>query len=336
MKLPKSIKSQLSKVKFAAGLNPRIKRDSRRRDMIPPGYEAVLTITADFELAWAPRYTKTVTDPLDHALRLARRERNNLPRLLELSDRYEVPVTWATVGHLFLDSCHCNGQGKHPEIPQVPAYQGPYWNFHGGDWFEYDPCGSLEKDPEWYAPDLIEKIMAAPAGHEVGCHTFSHIDCRDEACPPELFRDELKECIQLAEEKGLRLRSFVHPGHTIGNLDGLAEMGFSSFQSDPGNVLGLPIRHANGLWELERTMEFTWRPEWSPAYHVKRYKTIIDRAIRSGTVCNFWFHPSFPLEFVENVIPPLFEYIADRRDRICVSTVGHYVEYLNTGMWDGQ
>ena len=327
--IAKKIKGQLSKVKFALGYNPVVERHERAETFIPEGYRAVFTLTADFELAWAPRYSHNHTDPLQASIEYARRERENVPDILELCDRYQVPITWATVGHLFLHSCAEVDGHKHPEIPVVPAYSGPYWDFQGADWFEYDPCADLATAPEWYAPDLIDRIVAAPAGHEIGCHTFSHIDCRDGVCPPELLESELHECRRLAAEKGLELRSFVHPGHTVGNLDTLARLGFTSYQSDPGNILGYPVRQSNGLWELKRSMILVYRPEWSIDYHLYRYKKIVDRAIDSGTVCNLWFHPSFSRRVAGEILPGLLAHLNERRDEIKLSTVGQYVEFLN-------
>ncbi len=325
-----NLRSELSKLKFALGYNPKVIKRPDGRKFIPGSHRGVVTITADFELAWAPRYNNSVSDPLQFALDLARRERANLPALLDVCDANNVPITWATVGHLFLESCSAEGEEVHADIPAVAAYEGKYWDFKGRHWFEYDPCSNLAEAPEWYGPDLIEQVLNASTAHEIGCHTFSHIDCRDHVCPPELFEAELNKCKALAGEKGLELCSFVHPGHTIGNLDSLAKLGFTSFQTDPGNILGYPIRHANGLWELQRTMEFTYRPDWSIKYHIKRYKTIVDRAIETNTVCNFWFHPSFPTVFVKEIMPELFSHIDKRRSEILVCTVGEYINFLNT------
>ncbi len=325
----KKIKSILSQVNFALNRNPFIEHSPHRDFYIPSGHEAVITITADFELAWAPRYSKIAQIKQGYAEFLARRERRNLPCILDLCERYHIPVTWATVGHLFLPACKRNNGTAHAEIPAVPPYNDTYWDFNGDDWFEFDPCTDYKTAPEWYAPDLIRKILASKIEHEIGCHTFSHINCRDGICPPELFRSEIFLCQKEAEKLGVVLKSFVHPGHTIGNLDVLARLGFSSFQTDSGNILGYPVKHANGLWELKRTYEFVYRKEWSVGYHIYRYKKIIDRAIKHQAVCNFWFHPSLPELFVDIMMPEIFNYIQTRIHRIYLNTVSNYTEYLH-------
>ena len=48
-----------------------------------------------------------------------------------------------------------------------------------GDWFDADPGSERagESDwPNWYGPDMIRSILDRRVRHEVGCHTFSHVD----------------------------------------------------------------------------------------------------------------------------------------------------------------
>lgn len=322
-------KNTMSKINFLLGQSPKIEKVVDYMKFIPQPYKAVLTITADFELAWASRYSKESDNALAYALSLAKRERENIPKILSLCEKYNIPITWATVGHLFLNECKRINGRVHPEIPKVNKYKGKYWDFSGEDWFEYDPCIDYKEAPEWYAPDLISLILTSKVKHEIGCHTFSHIDCRDEVCPSDLFEAEINECKKLATKLGLELQSFVHPGHTIGNLEKLAELGFTSFQTDPGNVLGYPVWHSNGLWELKRTYEFVWREGWSAEYHIYRYKKIIQRAIKNNTVCNFWFHPSFDLNFLEKVLPEIFSYLNNLSGEILITTIGQYINWLN-------
>lgn len=329
MEAKKKLKAELSKVNFLLGHNPGIQVTNDPGRYIQKPYLSVVTITADFELAWAPRYSKNFENPLNSSLELARRERENVPKILTLCDEFNIPISWATVGHLFLKECKREHGIAHKEIPKVNTHQGPYWDFKSKEWFEYDPCSNYKESPEWYAPDLIEQILNAKVKHEIGCHTFSHIDCRDEVCPPALFEAEIIACKKEAAKFGLELKSFVHPGHTIGNLNKLAELGFTSFQTDPGNILGYPVKHENGLWELKRTYEFVWREGWSVDYHIYRYKKIIDRTIKSNTVCNFWFHPSFESIFLEKVLPEIFRYLNEKKDVILITTVEGYIGWLN-------
>jgi peptidoglycan/xylan/chitin deacetylase (PgdA/CDA1 family) len=321
--------SFLSKLNFALGRNPKIERNNDWRLFIPKPYSAVVLIQADFEMAWAWCWSKCYEGDIQSALEMARCERQNIPQILDICDRYKIPVTWATVGHLLLDNCQRKNDRVHQDIPQLPEFENEFWKFNGKDWFEHDPGTDGKRDPEWYAPDLIKNILARETKHEIGCHTFSHIDCRDGVCSPEIMRAELQKCKKLAKEWGIELKSFVHPGHTIGNLDVLIEEGFTNFRTDYRNVLGYPKDHGNGFWELQSTMEIGYRQEWSMEYHIQRYRKIIDRAIQSNTICCLWFHPSVERELIKGVMPELMRYVDQRRDEILISTTADYIEWLN-------
>jgi hypothetical protein len=322
-----TFRSTLNKLNFALGRNPEIEKKLDWRRFIPNPYKAVLLISADFELAWAWQYAKNAHGKLDMALEKARLERANIPELVKLCDEYSLPMTWATVGHLFLESCAKNGL-PHSDLPRLPFFQNEFWRFAKGDWFQNDPCSNYKDAPEWYCPDLIKMILAAKEKHEIGCHTFSHIDCRDGTCPPEVMRAELQECKKIALERGIGLKSFVHPGYTIGNLDALADEGFSNYRTDYRNVLGYPKKHANGLWEFEQTAEIAYREDWSIDYHISRFIAIIKRAIKTNSVCVLWFHPSFDPVVVEKILPEVFRFIDENKDQILATTNSQYVDWL--------
>jgi peptidoglycan/xylan/chitin deacetylase (PgdA/CDA1 family) len=249
--------------------------------------------------------------------------------IVNLCEKFNIPVTWATVGHLFLDGCSSIDGEPHHHLPRLSHFENRFWKFEGKDWFDNDPCTDLKINPEWYCPDLIRMILNSPVKHEIGNHTFSHIDCSDENCPAEVLRAELTESKNVTAEYGIKLKSFVHPGYTIGNLDTLASEGFTNFRTDYRNVLGYPKRHPNGLWELEQTMEFRHYDYWSVRFQIQRYKTIVQRAIQSNTVCVFWFHPSFHPIVVQQIWPNVFGYLNENRDKIWITTHSEYIDWLN-------
>jgi len=318
---------------FILGRNPRIIKYNaiNTRRYIPKPYKAVFLLCADFELAWAWRFAKALPDQKQDAIQLARQARENIPLILELCDEYDIPITWATVGHLFLERCNKNGNLAHAQMERLSYHENQYWKFEQGDWFDNDPCSDWQTSPEWYAPDLIKMISSSKTKHEIACHTFSHIDCRDGVCPSQILAGEIRECQNLAQKYDIRLESFVHPGHTIGNLDTLKELGFTSFRTDYRNILGYPKKHSNGLWEFQSTAELYYRKEWSIDYHIRRYRNILDRAIKHNRVAYFWFHPTFDKHFITSVMQPVFSYIfkLHRNNEIAVLLTRDYVDYLN-------
>jgi peptidoglycan/xylan/chitin deacetylase (PgdA/CDA1 family) len=325
----KLLKSYLSKINFELGRNPKVEKRVDYHKFIPVPYKAVVLFQADLELAWAWRYSKNVKNPFQRTLDMARRERENIPEILKLCEQFHIPITWATVGHLFLDGCTKNDDLPHRELPRLPHFENDFWKYTGNDWYEYDPCSNFRDAPEWYCPDLIDQILQVGTKHEIGCHTFSHIDCRNEICPPELLESELNICNTLAKIKGIQLRSFVHPGFTIGNLNKLVKYGYTNYRSNDSNLLGYPIYHQEGIWELKNTMELAWRKQWSAHYHAYRYCTIVERAIKNNSVCVFWFHPSFDQHFLNEVLPEIFKYIYVNNDKILTTNTNDYIEFLN-------
>jgi hypothetical protein len=327
----KSLRSTLGKLNFLLGLAPKVIRyESSLRGYIPEPYSAVCLLSADFELSWAFRYSKSTNNPGERAAKYASLTRKNLPEIIRLCEEYNIPVTWATVGHLFLKGCNRTNGLAHPEIKRLPYFKNEFWKFSSGDWFDDDPCTDYMTDPAWYCPDLIEQIIKSPVGHEIGCHSFSHIDCRDQVCPDEVFFSEIEACKKAAEPFNVKLQSFVHPGHQIGNLNNLFKAGFTSFRTDFGDTLAYPVKHPSGLWELKNTAEIRYRNNWSVNYHIKRFKTIIGRAIKHKKVCVLWFHPSFDPMIPDLVLPGVFRFIHENKDKIWVTTHKEYVEWLES------
>src|SRR5262249_34031365 len=96
------------------------------------------TISIDLELAWGIWDHATPQD-----LKMVEAaERPICAALIELFDRYRVPATWAVVAAL-LDEA---SSGLHA---------GP------------KAC--------WFAPDIVERLVATKAGHEIGSHSGRHI-----------------------------------------------------------------------------------------------------------------------------------------------------------------
>src|ERR1051326_2871446 len=146
---------------------------------------AAVSISADFEMSWAFRARGA-----EPARQKAVQERANVPKLLAMLDSYSIPITWATVGHLFLESCERSVSGlAHADMPRPTMNE--RWN---GDWYMHDPCSDVRKDPLWYAPDLVQQILNANTTHEIGTHTFSHINCESRCSTDELVDQEMQTC----------------------------------------------------------------------------------------------------------------------------------------------
>ncbi|MGZ9083865.1 MAG: polysaccharide deacetylase family protein [Rhodoplanes sp.] len=245
--------------------------------------KGALTISIDLELAWGVWDRLTPED-----LRMAETaERPICAALIELFDRHSVPVTWAMVAALLDES----------SAKQRP---GPV------------RC--------WYAPDVVEQIVRAKAGHEIGSHGGRHIDLAAADATPAA--DDLLFAKETHRNAGLPFQSFVFPRNRIGNLDAVAQAGLRVFRGrDIGwtsaahragrwaakaanladKMLPIPPRsvtpHAQAdLIDLPGSMLLIGRNGARrfvfPAVTRAKLSMGLAHAIRTGGVFHLWFHPS--------------------------------------------
>jgi peptidoglycan/xylan/chitin deacetylase (PgdA/CDA1 family) len=325
-RLNPSTQSYIDRFRYCLNWLPRINR--QKSFTYSQGAKATVVISTDLELAWAWRYVRDSSNPKALALQKAYQTRQNLPGLLELFDRFNVPVTWATVGHLFLEECNKTNGRAHPDLERPPYFENEFWRYADGDWFDSDPCSNYHEEPAWYAPDLIRSILSAKVKHEIACHTFSHIDCSDDYCPTGVMDTELAECQRLAAEWGLTLRSFVFPGNLYGNFSSLKRCGFSAYRFYNGYELDVPRQDELGLWQIPGGV-CSEKPEgWSADAWIKAMGKCVDKALETGTVLHFWFHPSCEPINVERIFPTILEYIQSYRSDLWLTTIGGLVNSL--------
>ena len=271
----------------------------------------VFTLSLDFELIWG-----TLDRGVETFREACEREREVVvDRLLAMLAEFGISATWCTLGHLFLERCAPEDGRKHPEI--VPPRHD--WV---ADWFEPDPCGTEESDPIFYGSSLVDRVLACDVPQEMGCHSFSHPIFGDPGCSRETASSELAECVRLAGERGLVMRSFAFPRNRVGHLDVLREHGFSVYRGPdpawyedgrwprPAKRLGhladvalarcppvvLPTEALPGLWNLPGSMIYF------PMHGIRRHIPLsvrvsralkgLDAAVRERRVFHLWFHPT--------------------------------------------
>ena len=251
--------------------------------------------------------------PADFAARYPD-ERGVIREILALLQRHDVAATWAVVGHLFLAACERGANGRaHPEMPR------PSYAWFQDDWYRDDPCADRATQPLWYGDDVVDAIVAAPTGHEVGCHGFSHAVFGDPGFDAAIAAAEIDECRRLAAARQIELRSFVFPRNREGHHDVLAGSGFVAVRgADPswtrrlpgrlGRLAGLldqalsiappvsvPRQVRPGLWDIPGSMilmERTGLRRLIPvSARIRKARRGLHRAVREGAVFHLWFHP---------------------------------------------
>jgi len=281
---------------------------------------AAVSISADFEMAWGWR-----SRPGPECASKAANERRNVPSLLRALEEYRIPITWATVGHLFLESCTRGNCGlAHADMPRPPRNE--RWD---GDWYRHDPCANVNEAPAWYAPDLIATILSSSVGHELASHSFSHIDFSVTTSTPELVRMEISACIKAMDPFGIRPRSLVFCHNRMGYQysDLLYEMGIIVVRHrDSRSRLAYPERTASGLYKLYESMNLRLATYYN---YVDKAKIFIDEAIRRGDAYHMWFHPSDEPNVFEEAFIPILDHIDSQRGKglVWVSTMADLAAY---------
>lgn len=259
-----------------------------------------VVISVDAELGWGYHDVSPPPTWLDSA-------RDGWQRLVELCDEFGVPATWAVVGHLFLDSCD-GVHSDHPLSPEEFAHERRVW---------------ASRPDLRFGHGLIESVRDARLDHEIGCHTFAHVEFNDPRVDRTVARAEIGRCVQLATDRGISLRSFVFPRNAVGHRDVLAEYGFTCYRGRrPGTENGSsrrPVRKATeGLTRVdapplvEPTVDeyglvnvpaslylFDFEgiarrivENLRGDYVLRAAKAGIDAVIGSGRVLHLWLHPN--------------------------------------------
>ncbi|MFR9711657.1 polysaccharide deacetylase [Paenibacillus sp. MB22_1] len=190
----------------------------------------ILVVSLDFELYWGVRdlYTKA-----EYGAKWLR-EREWIPRMLELFRTSGVHATWATVGLLFFE----NRRELLAGLPKLkPSYAdnrlSPYAEIEAG------AVGDGEaEDPSSFAATLIERIRQTP-GQAIGSHTFSHYYCSEKGQTADEFYSDLQANVAIAEQKGISLQSLVLPRNQLRRryLHRLPELGFKTYRGNPRHSL---------------------------------------------------------------------------------------------------
>jgi peptidoglycan/xylan/chitin deacetylase (PgdA/CDA1 family) len=271
---------------------------------------ATFILSLDTELIWGS-FDHVTDDAFEAAYPDVR---GTIERMLDILDRYEVPATWAVVGHLLLESCARGPDGRpHHDMPR------PSFDWYPHDWYDRDPCTERVTAPLWYGRDIVQGIAGRGVGHEIGSHGFSHAPFIESMMPGAVARAELDACIAASAELGFRPTSLAFPRNHEGHLDVLAESGFTAFRgSDPtwhrdlhgavgraAHVLdqvaaipppvSTPIEERPGLWNIPGSMLFLHRlgirRRIPMVSRVTKARLGLRRAVREDKIFHLWTHP---------------------------------------------
>jgi len=297
-----------------------------------------VVISIDAELGWGHH------DRPDPPAERVENARRGWVQLLHLLDEYEIPATWAVVGHLFLDDC----DGEHVDHPSPEG------------WFDRER-GEWRLRPELrFGYGLVDAVRSSSVDHEIGSHSFSHVELGNAS--RDLARAELAESVDAASDASVELESFVYPRHQIGHLDLLSEHGFTCYRGlcpdrASSHPLGLPTRKVARtflpnllpplvepetdecglvnipaslyLFGAEGAFRTVVETLWRDPMAVMARKGIDAAARRDGEVFHLWLHPN-DITGVGDAhrVEAILRYLARRREEspLSVETMGSVAE----------
>jgi hypothetical protein len=226
---------------------------------------------------------------------------------------------------MFLESCSRGADGRaHPDMPRPPLND--RWT---GDWYIHDPCSNAAAEPLWYSPDLIQQILSSSVHHEIGSHSFSHIDFSEGHSTPELVDHEVRACIAAMEPFGIQLRSLVYPFNKMGHahLDLLASLGVVAVRHRDSSIrLSYPERTPSGVYKVYETLNLR-KPRLYD--YVKKAALFVEEAMNRRAAFHIWFHPSDAPEVFRDVFTPIVEHVARLRDSgsVWIATMSELAAY---------
>lgn len=188
--------------------------------------EGTVTLSVEIELGWGMHDTATYSHLSSNGLK----EREALRRLLDLCDRYQVPISFDVVGHLLEDTCEGQHDGDYPQ-----------------GWWAEDPGTDYNEDPLFYAPDIVEEIRSRETDHEICTHTYSHIIAGE--CSKDTLRTELSKVMEAHQQSGLpNPESIVFPRHSAGDYRVLREYGITTVRRPIKGYGGNDSNPITKLW----------------------------------------------------------------------------------------
>lgn len=304
-------------------------------------FDPTFIISLDTELIWG--YVRYPQDPVVRLLSQDESKgRKSVDILLQLFDKYRIPATWATVGHLFLDHCSNDSGMLHGDMPRFKD-----------NWYASDPGTNILKDPLYYGKDFLERILSSNVTHEIGYHTFSHVPLSE--CNIDVARAEIAKSIEIGKEWGITFKSFVYPEHKVGHLDVLRDFGFKVYRGScigdkpyNQNVLAKAPAFAlsriiapptypifrDGIWEIPASIYF-----YDPIFPSLLQKTLIFRAkmglrnaMKQNKIFHIYLHPENILlqPSLANKLNDFLAYVAKCRDsgNLNIKTMGDLAAQL--------
>jgi peptidoglycan/xylan/chitin deacetylase (PgdA/CDA1 family) len=282
-------------------------------------------VSLDFELHWGVFDKRSVENYLANLINVPQ----VIHRLLEMADKYDVKLTFATVGFLF-------AKDKEDLLNHLPEQKPTFLNSKFSPYPLIESIGNNEiDDPYHYAHSLVKKIRDN-GNHEIGTHTFCHYYCHELGQTVEQFEEDLNAAIAIAKQMDIKLESIVFPRNMIDlrydedlpYVETFYKLGFKSFRGKEKayiyniftqkfyhgwfifkilrmsdayfNVTGMNTYNMDALYKKDTPLNipssrllraYNKKVSFLEPLKVRRIKTGMRYAAKNNQLFHLWWHP---------------------------------------------
>ncbi len=272
--------------------------------------KGIFTMSIDFEFAWGyvdQKLDKKAEEKISQELAI-------FPRLISLFEKYDMPATWAIVGHLLEKNCQWENSLPHPE------YERPIRKNEKTDWFLNHPSQNEPASPLWYdTGNLINIIKESKVGHEIASHSYAHLIYDETVTNQKVVKTDIANCRRIHQENNFPFKSFIFPRNQEGYHELLKEQGIICYRGAsqswynyfpraikrvfnlasyyfPGSNNFLPSFHQSGLVNVPDSLLLIGRNGLRklvlPKAVYKKAARGLDEANKEKNIFHFWFHLS--------------------------------------------
>ena len=200
----------------------------------------IFVISLDFELQYGVEDKKNVVEYKKNIIG----GRGSIEKMLKLFEKYDVHVTWATLGMILAND-------KEDLEKYLPIKKPKYANEKLSSYSYMDFIGNNEEDDPYHYGYSLGKIISTYPNQEIASHTFSHYYSNEEGQTDEDFKSDMMLSKKIIKDKlNFDAVSLVLPRNQINEkyIKIVSDLGFTSYRG--GNKLfnnnlfseSLPIR----------------------------------------------------------------------------------------------
>jgi len=266
-------------------------------------------VSLDFEKYWGMRDHKSIED---YKINLASVDSICL-EMLKLFSKYEIHVTWATVGLLAANN-------KIELLSKLPKTKPNYDDINLSP---YNYITEFELEDKFHFDSHIINEICNTKNQELASHTFSHYYCLEPGQNELSFDTDLKLNIEIIKNKfDVDMTSIVFPRNQVNPeyLKILSKNNISTYRGNPTNwiyrlktnsLLTRSLRlldsyvniTGNNTYELDKNelpynipASYFLRPVITKLwllerFKMKRIKNQMTHAARNGRLFHLWWHP---------------------------------------------